>query len=97
MNADPHGTLALPGSSSSFDGADTFECELVDDKPPSNVVGPTITITYWPTSVIEGEPINITLTRTEDARGKFPALKVAVRRSEDRADDRQTVVEFRGF
>ena len=82
VNADEHGALALPGSSSSFDGADTFECELVDAKPTSNGGKPTITITDWPTSVTEGEPINITLTRTEDAQGEFPALKVAVRRSE---------------
>ena len=97
MNADPHGTLALPGSSSSFDGADTFECELVDDKPPSNVVGPMITITYWPTSVIEGEPINITLTRTEDAREQVPRAQGRCSSFRGRADDRQTVVEFRGF
>ena len=97
MNADGHGTLALPGSSSSFDGADTFDCELVDDKPTSNGGKPTITITDWPTSVTEGEPINITLTRTEDAQGEFPRAQGRCSSFRDRADDRQTVVEFRGF
>ena len=75
VHADRLGTLALPGSSSSFDGAITPECERGGGKP-------TITITDWPTSVKEGEPVNITLTRTADDDGEFPVLNVTVHRTE---------------
>ena len=90
MNADRYGPLALPGSSISFDGAITpvFRASRLTTSRRSRS-------RTRRRSVTEGEPMNITLTRTGDARDPVRCPRRHCSSDRDRADAGQTLVEFR--